>query len=152
MSTLIYSYFEMRSVIMLPTPVFWPSKFHGLYGPWVHRVRHNWATFTFSLSKNKKHLQRSKGFWWNTSLLWAPPCSQIILFLILNGNTKGEKVILYIQPALKSKFTSLQCALRRTATKLNFIEGHLGCQKFRNRILWGPKKIFSGYNLMLFDS
>ena len=31
----------------LPTPVFWPGEFHGLYSPWGHRVGHNWATFTF---------------------------------------------------------------------------------------------------------
>ena len=24
----------------LPTPVFWPGKFHGLYGPWGERVGH----------------------------------------------------------------------------------------------------------------
>ena len=27
----------------LPTPVFWPGDFHGLYSPWGHRVRHDWA-------------------------------------------------------------------------------------------------------------
>ena len=25
----------------LPTPVFWPGEFHGLYSPWGHRVRHD---------------------------------------------------------------------------------------------------------------
>ena len=29
----------------LPTPVFLPGEFHGLYGPWGHRVRHNWETY-----------------------------------------------------------------------------------------------------------
>ena len=29
----------------LPIPVFWS----GLYSPWSHRVRHDWATFTFNL-------------------------------------------------------------------------------------------------------
>ena len=33
----------------LPTPVFWPGEFHGLYSPWGCRVRHDWATFTFNL-------------------------------------------------------------------------------------------------------
>ena len=32
----------------LPTPVFWPGEFHGLYSPWGHRVGHDWATFTFN--------------------------------------------------------------------------------------------------------
>ena len=31
----------------LPTPVFWPGKFHGLYSPWGHKES-NWATFTFT--------------------------------------------------------------------------------------------------------
>ena len=30
----------------LPTPVFWPREFHGLYSQWGHRVGHNWVTFT----------------------------------------------------------------------------------------------------------
>ena len=31
----------------LPTLVFWPREFHGLYCPWgSQRVRHAWATFT----------------------------------------------------------------------------------------------------------
>ena len=32
----------------LPTPVFWPGKFHGLYiqSMGSQRVRHNWVTFT----------------------------------------------------------------------------------------------------------
>ena len=31
----------------LPTPVFWPGEFHGLYGPWgSQRVGHDWVTFT----------------------------------------------------------------------------------------------------------
>ena len=32
----------------LRTPVFWPGEFHGLCSPWGHRIRHNWATFTFT--------------------------------------------------------------------------------------------------------
>ena len=31
----------------LPTPVFWPGEFHGLYSPRGRRVVHNWVTFTF---------------------------------------------------------------------------------------------------------
>ena len=30
----------------LPTPVFWPGEFQGLYSPWSHRIRHDWATLT----------------------------------------------------------------------------------------------------------
>ena len=32
----------------VPTPVFWPGEFHGLYRPWGHRIRHDWVTFTFT--------------------------------------------------------------------------------------------------------
>ena len=37
----------------LPTPVFLPGEFHGKrspegYSPWSHRVRHDWATNTFT--------------------------------------------------------------------------------------------------------
>ena len=41
----------------LPTPVFWPGEFHGLYSPWDRRVRHDWATFTYKL-----FLKRCKSF------------------------------------------------------------------------------------------
>ena len=34
----------------LPTPVFWPGEFRGLYSPWGRRVRHNWVTFHFHFS------------------------------------------------------------------------------------------------------
>ena len=37
----------------LPTPVFWPGEFHGLYSPWGHRVGRDWATFTFTLILQK---------------------------------------------------------------------------------------------------
>ena len=41
----------------LPTPVFWPGEFRGLYSPWGCRVRHNWATFTLTWNpaSNKVH-------------------------------------------------------------------------------------------------
>ena len=35
----------------LPTSVFWPGEFHGLYSPWGHRVRHDWVTFTTLCSR-----------------------------------------------------------------------------------------------------
>ena len=36
----------------LPTPVFWPGEFHELYSQsmGLQRARHNWVTFTFTLS------------------------------------------------------------------------------------------------------
>ena len=32
----------------LPTPVFWPGEFHGLYRLWGHKVDHDRATSTFT--------------------------------------------------------------------------------------------------------
>ena len=36
---------------VLPTPVFWPGEFHGLYNPWGHKELDATCTFTFH-SKN----------------------------------------------------------------------------------------------------
>ena len=33
----------------LPTPVFWPGEFLGLYSPWGRQVGHDWATFTLGV-------------------------------------------------------------------------------------------------------
>ena len=33
----------------LTTTVFWPGEFYGLYSPRGNRVRHDWATFTFTI-------------------------------------------------------------------------------------------------------
>ena len=36
---------------MLPTPVFWPREFHGLYSPWGHKeLDMTGLTFTFKSS------------------------------------------------------------------------------------------------------
>ena len=34
----------------LPTPVFWPGEFHGLYCPWGHKELDTTVTFTFTLN------------------------------------------------------------------------------------------------------
>ena len=39
---------------LLPTPVFWPGEFHGLY--MGHRVRNDWAPFTFTFQHNLQAL------------------------------------------------------------------------------------------------
>ena len=40
----------------LPTPVFWPGEFHGLYNPWgLKRVGHNWVTFSHFLNLTANH-------------------------------------------------------------------------------------------------
>ena len=38
----------------LPTPVFCPREFHGLYSPWGRTVGHDWATFTFKSWKQSR--------------------------------------------------------------------------------------------------
>ena len=35
---------------MLPTPVFWPGEFHGLYSPWVAKSRILLSDFHFHLN------------------------------------------------------------------------------------------------------
>ena len=43
----------------LPTPVFWPGEFHGLYSPWGCKEL-DWATFTMSLClANNLHILNS---------------------------------------------------------------------------------------------
>ena len=53
----------------LPTPVFWPGEFHGLYSPWgSQRVGHDWATFT------SLHFQQCKGFSSQFLHILSSPC------------------------------------------------------------------------------
>ena len=60
----------------LPTPVFWPGEFHGMYSPWG-RKEHDWATFTFRITWHQilvfaacyKHLSLSQFYEiWKISL------------------------------------------------------------------------------------
>ena len=75
----------------LPIPVFWPGEFHGLYSPWVCRVRHNWATFT---SSGKSSLPL---WWWGSCL----PC----LFVSwLTYNIKAFYQIVWRLPPLGNPF------------------------------------------------
>ena len=62
----------------LPTPIFWPGEFHGLYGPWGHRVRHDWETFAslrFSLLYNPT-LIYIHDYWKNHSFDLMDLCQQ----------------------------------------------------------------------------
>ena len=54
----------------LPTAVFWPGEFHGLYSQSMgsQRVGHNWVTFTFMKNQeNKTHFSEEK----KISLVWS---------------------------------------------------------------------------------
>ena len=52
----------------LPTPVFWPGEFHGLYSPWGHKESDMTATFTLignsnnqsSVDLNRKEIQKRR--------------------------------------------------------------------------------------------
>ena len=68
----------------LPTPVFWPGEFHGLYSSWgLQRVRQDWATFTlffflYSMLITQKvllvslqDLQQYLGRLWNTLKIFS---------------------------------------------------------------------------------
>ena len=57
----------------LPTPIFWPREFHGLYSQWGHRVRHNWATFTFPWWLRYKDSLTAVQDTWVRSLIWEDP-------------------------------------------------------------------------------
>ena len=45
--------------------VFWPREFHGLYSPWGQRVRHDWATFSFTGSQGKSILDKEDHTTWS---------------------------------------------------------------------------------------
>ena len=51
----------------LPTPVFWPGEFHGLYNPWGRRVGHDWVTFT----------------WISNSVSWIALLASVRIFCLL---------------------------------------------------------------------
>ena len=40
---------------MLPTPVFWPGEFHGLYSPWGHRDLDTTERLSFTLHLPDKY-------------------------------------------------------------------------------------------------
>ena len=46
----------------LPTPVFWPGEFYGLYSPWGRKEFHNWATFTSLYNRWWKKRKKKKLF------------------------------------------------------------------------------------------
>ena len=48
----------------LPSPVFWPGEFHGLYSPWGSQgVGHNWMTFTSHSCFPWKQVSRGVILW-----------------------------------------------------------------------------------------
>ena len=49
----------------VPTPVFWPGDFHGLYSPWgSQRVAHDWVTFTtMSQASHHSRVQMKERSW-----------------------------------------------------------------------------------------
>ena len=42
----------------LPTPVFWPGEFHGLYSPQGRKVGHDWEAFSFGAEKTSQTIGR----------------------------------------------------------------------------------------------
>ena len=56
----------------LPTPVFWPGEFHGLYSPQVAKSQYDWATFTFFLTLT---------FWLVFSFLEKPCFSHTMIWV-----------------------------------------------------------------------
>ena len=78
---------------MLPTPVFWPGEFHGLYSPWGHKESDTTEPLSFSFShalqgslpaelpgkpmENFKHVQNRKSNKINHHIL----LSYLLLFI-----------------------------------------------------------------------
>ena len=46
----------------VPSPVFWPGEFHGLYSPWGHRVTHDSAVFPFTCDGSTPSHQKRDPF------------------------------------------------------------------------------------------
>ena len=60
----------------LPTPVFWPGEFHGLYSPWgQQRVRHDWVTFTFKSKRPIGSCNKEIIVW----CICKPMCQRLLL-------------------------------------------------------------------------
>ena len=63
----------------LPTPGFWPGEFYGLYSQSMvsQRVRHNWATCTFTFKRNINYIKMNPPQVYMCSPSWTllPPSS-----------------------------------------------------------------------------
>ena len=59
----------------LPTPVFGPTEFHGLYSPWGHKESDTAEWLSLSLSKGRRQDKRSGEASWSKELGWA--CSSV---------------------------------------------------------------------------
>ena len=62
---LLFSFFYWRRK-RLPTPVFWPGEFHGLYSSWGHKesdtteqISLHFPFFNISISRNKDFFEFS---------------------------------------------------------------------------------------------
>ena len=76
----------------LPTPIFWPGRFHGLYSPWGRRVGHDWVTFTSLVAQWWWiHLRcRRCGFdLWDGKIPWRKKWQPTPIFL--PGKSHGQR-------------------------------------------------------------
>ena len=55
----------------LPTPVFWPGEFNGLYSPRGLRVRHDWSTLTFTFQRTEWLSTHSDVFRTGNEYVWC---------------------------------------------------------------------------------
>ena len=93
----------------LPTPVFWPGEFHGLYSPWGRKesdvTERTWFIFTFSVIL-------PSSCWEGRTVTWGP-CQTVSWGprKVRNGLTVAELVLVFdIQNAEKiSSFVTLAC-------------------------------------------
>ena len=80
----------------LPTPVFWPGGFHGVYSPWGRRVGHDWVTFTHThvpgSSAGKESHPQCRRPRFNSGVRKIPFC-------LLHKILSGDKTNSYARPS-----------------------------------------------------
>ena len=105
----------------LPTPVFWPGEFHGLYSPWVAKSQTQLSDFHFLITFQAVHgeaqLKRNWGSWLAPTELQL---TAIISFLVIGIGPCGSKFSLEVELLWKAE-PNLPCwALPKLQThKLN---------------------------------
>ena len=89
----------------VPTPVFWPREFHGLYSPWGHKESGKTEQLSHSL------LEQVCVFGlWQVNIKWNK-----VKFMEVSSHTDTRKLIIF-------HMTSQYCLLKlRNAVEINLI-------------------------------
>ena len=82
----------------LPTPVFWPGEFHGLYSPWGHKQSDTtfWAFLMAQMVKNPPAVQKTWGFNpWVGKIPWIKELATWVFWL---GEFHGQRSLVGFSP------------------------------------------------------